>query len=216
MAVSKINSVAAMWTTLRDVSFVFNSSLQKWQQKLSEGIAALTTDEAKARKLTDLCRTRWPAGHTALTTFAELLKPVVCTLEEIRFAPRTEWTRNAAGQASAFLKSLLSFDFIAAFGIVSEVMSIIQSLTSSLQEASLDIVQAYCTVRAVHEQLKDAREKVTEQHGKWWATVISTASDFDITPSTPRTCGRQQHRANAPAATPQQYYQRTFTIPYVG
>ncbi|XP_065197012.1 52 kDa repressor of the inhibitor of the protein kinase-like [Sycon ciliatum] len=212
MAASKINSVAAMWTTLREVSFFFNSS-PKRQQKLSEVITASTPDEVKARKLTDLCRTRWSARHTALVTFAALMKPVIRTLEEISSAPRTEWNSNTAGQASAFLKSLLSFDFIAAFGIVSEVMSIIQSLTSSLQEASLDIVQAYRNVGAVHQQLKDAREKVTEQHGKWWATVISTASDFDITPSTPRTCGRQQHRANAPAATPQQYYERTLTIP---
>ena len=155
MAASKIKAVTAMWTTLREVSFFFNSS-PKRQEKLQAVIAEVVADDVKVRKLTDLCRTRWSARHTALTTFLALFESVVQTLDEISSAPRSAWNTNTAGQAGAFLRSLLSFEFIAAFELVYEVMSIIQSLTSSLQEASLDIVRAYSNVEAVHQELMTA------------------------------------------------------------
>ena len=34
------------------------------------------------------------------------------------------------------------------------------------------------------------------------------AADADIEPRTPRTAGRQQHRVNIPAETPEMYWQR--------
>ena len=153
-----------------ELSLFFNSS-SKRQQKLSDVIHTTANTEATVGKLTDLCRTRWTARHTALVTFGKLYIPVVQCLEEISTVPRTVWNVNTSSQAASFLKSIVGFEFIASFVIVSEVMSLIQSLTTSLQETSLDIVRAYSSVDAVHEQIKKARQMVDSEHEKWWLNV---------------------------------------------
>ena len=124
MGASKCKLVLNLWTALREVAFFFNSS-PKRQQKLMDVIKATADNEEKATKLTDLCRTRWAARHTALVTFDKLYDPVVQCLEDISTAYRMEWNVNTSSQASSFLKLVVGFDFIASFVVVSEVMSVL-------------------------------------------------------------------------------------------
>ena len=179
MGASKCKLVLNLWTALREVAYFFNSS-PKRQQKLMDVIKATADNEEKATKLADLCRTRWAARHTALVTFDKLYDPVVQCLEDISTAHRMEWNVNTSSQASSFLKLVVGFDFIASFVVVSEVMSVIQSLTTSLQEASLDIVRAYCSINAVHDQIKKIRQTVDSEHQKWWVKVEKMAASVSL------------------------------------
>ena len=50
---------------------------------------------------------------------------------------------------------------------------------------------------------------------RWYEYAVEISSDLGTEPSAPRTASRQQHRANAPNDTPEEYYRRGLFVPFL-
>ena len=48
---------------------------------------------------------------------------------------------------------------------------------------------------------------------QWYVQAVSVAADVDVLPITPRTAGRQQHRANVEHTSVEEYYRRAIILP---
>jgi hypothetical protein len=83
-----------------------------------------------------------------------------------------------------------------------ECIKYLRGLTTSLQEEAKDIVQAVSEINTLTSSLKQVRENVDSYHDKWFDTILEMCSEVGTTPSVPRICGRQRHRASTPAANP--------------
>ena len=68
-------------------------------------------------------------------------------------------------------------------------------------------------IKALKNILKSHLANVEESHEKWYKSVKELAEEVFIEEATPRTCGRQKHRANTVSRTPSEYYRRTVTQP---
>ena len=80
VAACGVQAVRNMNGTLQELCLFFNLS-PKHQQQLEEKIKMI--DNAKHRKLINLCQTHWVARIEAYETFAELLTAVIQALEAI-------------------------------------------------------------------------------------------------------------------------------------
>ncbi|CAG2227075.1 Cilia- and flagella-associated protein 206 [Mytilus edulis] len=78
---------------------------------------------------------------------------------------------------------------------------------------AVDVVSALESVSLVKEALQDVRDNIGEFHAKWYSEILKMADDLDVTPSKPRTCGRQTTRSNVPCESTEDYYKKTIAIP---
>ena len=111
------------------------------------------------------------------------------------------------GKARGYLCSIKQFDFIIALCATEHVLSNTVSLSKMLQGKNVDLIEAAKEASVVINVMKVARDdpsvwKELYERGK------QLAADVDIEPRIPRTAGRQQHRVNIPAETPEMYWQR--------
>lgn len=80
----------------------------------------------------------------------------------------------------------------------------------------MDIVSATDMIGGCERTLRNFRSDVEKYHADWFQMACNLASGLNTEPSIPRVCGRQTHRNNHPAESPEQYYKRTITIPFLG
>ena len=125
------------------------------------------------------------------------------------------WSSDSVTDASTLLLAITSTEFISALVITHECLQYLRGLTTSLQEKAKDIIQAVSEINTLTSSLKQVRENVDFYHDKWFDAILKMCSEVGTTPSIPRICGRQRHRASTPAASPTEYYRRTITIPIV-
>ncbi len=190
----------------------FFSAHPKRQYKLEEAIHD-TQPESTVAKLKDLCRTRWIERIDALDHFKHLHSSIVACFQSISAEGSSKWSPDSLTDASTLLLAISATEFISALVVTSECLHYFLGLTRSLQREAKDIVQAVAEVDTLTSTLKAVREEVDTYHSEWYKTVTDMCATVGTTPSIPRTCGRQRHRANTPASTAPEYFKRTITIP---
>ena len=112
------------------------------------------------------------------------------------------WSPDLVTDASTLLLVITRTEFISALVITNECQQYLRSLTTSLQEEAKDIVQAVSEIKTLTSSIKQVRENVDSYHSRWFETVSKMCNEVGTTPSMPRTCGLQRHRASIPAANP--------------
>ena len=90
----------------------------------------------------------------------------------------------------------------------------IKGLTVSLQSHSQDICNAYNEVDNVKSALREIRN-VDTHHRTWYDIAITLGDTVNTPPSIPRRCARQMSRCNVPGDTPEEYYRRAITVPFL-
>lgn len=65
-------------------------------------------------------------------------------------------------------------------------------------------------------QLKEFRTEIERYSTLWFDKACKLAEAINVVPSVPRRCGRQTTRSNVPAESPETYYKRAITIPFLG
>ena len=70
-----------------------------------------------------------------------------------------------------------------------------------MQGTSSDILGVFSDIKDVVKTLSSVRQKVEENHAKWFQKACQIAEKLDITVQKPRTCQVQRNRANNPAET---------------
>ena len=103
-----------------------------------------------------------------------------------------------------------------AFVVCKSCLSYVLHISRSLQKKVKDICDAYSEVNTVIGALKEVRENVNDRTERWFKEAQDMGKPHDgPLPSLPRSCSRQTQRDNTPGDTPEEYFCRTLTIPFI-
>ena len=122
------------------------------------------------------------------------------------------WSPDSVTDASTLLLVITRTEFVSALVITNECLQYLRGLTTSLQEEAKDIVQAVSEIKTLPSSHKQVRGNVDSYHSRWLQTVSKMCNEVETTPSVPRICGRQRHRASIPACNPYEYFRRTIIV----
>lgn len=132
--------------------------------------------------------------------------------------PRSGWSSETVDLASGHLHKITRFQFLMAFLIMKNSLAYVKGLSmrSSLQSRSKDICQAFSEIDSVTTALQKVRTDVDSYHTRWFSEALSIGESVEAEePSIPRICGHQRNRSNVPSDTPEEYYKRTITVPFL-
>jgi len=118
-------------------------------------------------------------------------------------------------KARMLLRTITDSTFIVALCVLDNLLAYSLSLSLSLQKVNIDLLKAISSVSALLEVLKQKRTEADETFSQIWTTAEELASLADCELQTPRLVGRQCHRSNVPAASPQEYYRQSVYIPFL-
>ncbi|KAK3737215.1 hypothetical protein QZH41_011272, partial [Actinostola sp. cb2023] len=188
-----LTAVKNMIDKVKQVCIYFNYS-----PKRNGLLAAIIEDQhpenTRKKPLLTLCTTRWAERAESYDHFYEAFKYIVFTLEIIAHNLHYDecpdqykdgWRPSSRKDASGLLQAITTFDFIITFVCAHITLSHMTGLTVKLQKKTNDIFKAF--------------------------TMVSDIQNTYI----PRVAVRQQHRANAPAASPKDYYRINLGVPFL-
>ncbi len=198
--------------TVGSIARFFNNS-PKRQGSLGDWISRVLPVEEKRQKLKDLCRTRWIERHDAYDVFIDLYVPIVSCLEDLANSSPAEWNRETRSEAQSFLLALSQFLFIVTLIITKTILGYTRGLAVKLQGRYMDAVCAHRDIESVKRLLKGCRSNINDFHKRVYQQATRLGELVDVTESSPRLAGRQQHRQNIPATTPTDYFKLNITIP---
>ena len=96
-----------------------------------------------------------------------------------------------------------------------KTLAVINPTSIKLQKKSNDIVKAYCMISETERELNEKRDEAEAVLKRWYSNAVELSSDLGTEPSVPRTASRQQHRANAPHDTPEEYHRCNMFVPFL-
>ena len=91
------------------------------------------------------------------------------------------------------------FQFIVTLVVVERCLKCTKPSTLQLQCASIDAHKAREKVCLLFLTINELRHGVEQTHARFYEVAVALAEETNITPSKPRTAGRQVHRENVPA-----------------
>ena len=213
VAACKVTSVRNMLGVLEQVCLFFIMS-PKRHGELAGHIGNLPEGVTRRTKLVNICKTRSIARIESFETFLSVAPAVVQTFEVI--STDNTWNTESSTRATSLLLSITQFEFLMAIVVVEACLGYIKGLTVALQSRSTDICTAYREASIVMRVLTDVRENVNQNHNQWYKSAVDLSAQINGSPpSMPRRCGRQSQRDNVPAQTPEEYYKRSLTIPFL-
>ena len=156
-----------------------------------------------------LCSTRWPSRVDCLSALMVKYPAFYETLSEIENESTGDARIEAAGhrrllEDSSFIVSLVSSQYLLGFT---------RNLTDSLQESNCDLVKAFSDARNTRTVIISKR--TNEDFEKIFEHARIVAQSVDCSLEIPRQVARQQHRANAPATTPCEYWRINLFFPFI-
>ena len=129
------------------------------------------------------------------------------------FNNTVSWSAESVADTKSLLSAITLPEFLAALIITNRIFSYTTNITGSLQSQSRDIVEAISGIDVLCDTLQSVRDNVDTPHRRWMDETKKMCGDIGVELCIPRLCGRQQHRDNVPAGTPDEYYKRNLNIP---
>jgi hypothetical protein len=200
-----------MMDNVRSVSDFFNSS-PKRTLVLQERIKELFPDE-RHQKLINVCKTRWVARIDGLQIFIQCYSAVTDSLDLI--AKDKSYNQDVRYRASGMKIAIEKFSFIVALVVVESCLKCTKPLTLQLQNASLDAGKAREKVSLLLLTIDQLRVEIDDTHSKFYKVSVNLGKEANITPSKPRTSGRQVYRENVPSESASDYFKKVVTIPFL-
>jgi len=178
-------------------------------------------DETRRKPLLDVCRTRWAERQSAYQHFYQAYVFITEALELIGYkrhlekygATYSDWDTTSRSDAQQLLAGITNFEFIVVFLTVYQYLSHLAGITVKLQKRTLDIIEAHEEIKEITRTYRKERENVDSGFAKIFEHSQRIAEKVDSTIQMPRIASRQQHRSNAAADNPCEYYQRNVAIP---
>ena len=103
-----------------------------------------------------------------------------------------------------------------AYVVTKKCLQYTKGLTTSLQKRAKDICQAYGEVNSIVATLSEVRSTIDIKHKEWFDAAVALGQKVDAPPpQLPRCCSRQTARNNTPGETPDIYYKRAISIPFL-
>ena len=193
--------------TVKDVSYAFHYSSKRTgrfktmlQQADEEQLDALDG----RRRIKGLCETRWSSREDALNIFKSAHALIIDILDNLG---------NGGDRNAKQLKlALQDFGFMVSLIVTECVLQYSLALSNLLQRPSIDLVEAASQAETVVSSLR----KIRQDDNVWqelYQGITKLAEKQNVLPSKPRTAGRQQHRDNVLADTPEEYWRRSAYYP---
>ena len=123
-----------------------------------------------------------------------------------------DWDSANRSDAQQILASVTSFEFIVIFMTLYWYLSHLAGITVKLQKRALDIIGMICEISQLY---KREREDVDNGFCQIYAQNARMAEKVDTIPDMPRITARQQHCSNASSSSPEEYFKRNITIPFL-
>ena len=197
-----------------EIARFFNFSAKR--QRLLDACIDKLDSVPRAKKLKDVCRTRWVERIESYATFLQLL-PAVNTCLEAMVYPRLHtdlglnwsWDGETVTKANGFLYQLQSSSFLVSFYILLQILQVLKELTLKLQQLAADVVHAYKMVTSVVSTLSKMRKESQREFHKVYLDTTALGrklhgDDFEI--RTPRVTSRMAHRDNPSTESAEDYY----------
>ena len=121
----------------------------------------------------------------------------------------------AVHAAQQILSSITTFEFILVFLLAYQYLSHLSGVTIQLQSSTLDIIEAHGMIKSIKDVYQRERENMEVGFKAIYDHAVRMADQVGVFPSMPRIAKRQQHRSNAPAESPFDYYNRNVAIPFL-
>ena len=195
-----------------EIARFFNFSPKR--QRLLDKAIGLCDSPTKAKKLKDVCTTRWVERIDSYAVFLELLPSVLKCLQAIvhpgfhtELGTDWSWDGETITKANGFLFQLESSSFLIAFEILLQVLQVLREVTMKLQMKVMDVLYAYMNITTVVSTLNMLRQNSTNEFKRIFTEAQKLGKQLhgeDYELCTPRLTGRQLHRNNPPAFTPGQ------------
>ena len=125
------------------------------------------------------------------------------------------WDIQSKITAQGLLTSLTNFTVLIAFVCVRYVLDTIKPLTLKLQQRDVDISKARKMLDHHVEKISEIRREADIEFETCFSDATQIANDLDIEIKVPRTCFKQQHRANFKTTEPKEYFKSTLAIPFL-
>ena len=125
----------------------------------------------------------------------------------------TEFLRVCDSKERKDVYSFLSTAFIVSLVSSQYLLGFTRNLTDSLQESNCDLVKAFSDARNTRTVIISKR--TNEDFEKIFERARIVAQSVDCSLEIPRQVARQQHRANAPATTPCEYWRINLFFPFI-
>jgi hypothetical protein len=146
-----------------------------------------------------------------VAVFWEFLPSLIVLFEEIE---RSSDAKSSA-TASALCNAVKKPSFLVALAVADTLMSYLVSPSHYLQTVNLNISQALASVQAARENFVHLRNEATDAFGNIFEKASKMAEEWDVELAIPRRVGRQTHRDNVEANSPEEYYRRTLFLPFL-
>ncbi|XP_022810041.1 zinc finger MYM-type protein 1-like [Stylophora pistillata] len=177
-------------------------------------------NETKRKPLLDLCKTRWAERHTAYQHFYQAFVFIVEALGMIGFKRHllkygdmyVDLDPANCNEAQQILASFTSFEFIVVFMTMYLYLAHLAGITVKHQRATVDIVEAHHRITEVGSFYRKEKEDCGTNFSHIYNQSVSMAEKVGTAAEMPRLTSRQQHRPNAEAQTPREYFQRNVAI----
>lgn len=117
-------------------------------------------------------------------------------------------TGQSASDADAYLKRLLSFEFLVSAVVSHHVLGYTRPLTVALQAKCCDLLIAHRMAQRLIKVLEE--ERAPEKFETLWQQTNDIATRLGIQPCKKRTVSRQRHRANPVVEDVKSHYRVTY------
>ena len=138
--------------------FAFSAKRQRLLDRAIESIEIST----RAKKLKDVCRTRWVQRIDSYIVFEELLPAVHTTLKAMvnssaypEFGTNWAWDSDTTTKTYGFLYQLESSTFLVCFQILLKILYFLREITVKLQMQAVDVLCAYDQINSVVISLQE-------------------------------------------------------------
>ena len=160
--------------------------------------------------LPTLSDTRWLSRVDSISTILVKNEQIKLYLSMEIIAEKSS---DQSKQTTSFVKKMGEFSFIVTAVMTQYVLAFIRPLSVSLQSKTCDLVQGYAECQSLVELIK--RERCEDTFRKLFnraTKILESTFGEDEEPTCPRFSARkrQMHLANAPAASPEEFYRLNY------
>ena len=173
-----------------------SNSLDIILQDIEQDDLDLFTCAAQRTTLPTLCTTRWLSRVDSLSTLLACYNEIAQALDEIKQCS----SGSASADASSYLAQMHQFTFIISACLTQYMLAYIRPLSVALQSKSCDLVSVHDDTQALISTIQDIRND-DSKYNKIFKRAERIATSVGVTPTKPRTYGRQSQRANACASS---------------
>ena len=206
-----IPSIRDTFGFMKAVHHFFNwpKGLSLLERKIAEICSA-----SKRHTLIDVCR-RWIARIEALQVFENLYPAIMLVLKALDDNEDGTWKGETCIEVKGLYSACTSFEFIMSLVLAQNGLSYVEPATRKLQATKMEVVKAYSEIGLLKSTVETKRAQIEDAHKNWYKKAAELAGKVGTEPTTPRISPRQTLRANAPAATPEEYYRINYSVTFL-